>query len=177
VEAGYESQLVAIGLILKTVGYQGGLLIDTYPEYGSTWNLIHKCLIRVDGVWAPFFIVSKEIKSEGLLVLFEDLQDNKLAKSLIHQEIFILNSQLTIEIPPADEQDEINAWTGYTIYDIHTDFAAIIDRVEELPSQLLAFVTYKGKSIVLPLAEELIVELDPDNKSMKMDLPSGLLEL
>jgi len=177
VETDFGSQLVPIGRILKTIGYQGGLLVDTYPGLETTWSLIDKCLMQIDGVWAPFFMVSKEEKSEGVLVIFEDLEDNKLAKSLIHQEVFVLQSQIMIGIAETEESEEINTWIGFTIHDLHTDFSAVISRIEEMPSQLLAFVEFNGKEIALPLAEELIVGLDPVQKSVTLDLPDGILEL
>jgi 16S rRNA processing protein RimM len=177
VEHDFASQLVPIGSILKTVGYQGGLLIDTYPGYATTWSAMNKCLIRIDGVWAPFFIVSKEEKSDGILVVFEDLEDNKLAKSLIHQEVYVLQTQLVAETGTSEEASDINTWIGFTIYDVHSDFSAVIRRIEELPSQLLAFVEWNGKEVALPLAEELIVDLNPDQKSLTMNLPDGILEL
>lgn len=176
-EGGFEAQLVPVGVILKTVGYQGGLLIDTYPQYQRTWEHIDKCLIRVDGVWAPFFMVSKQEKSEGLLVVFEDLEDNKLAKSLIHQEIYVLHDQIRLNTETYAEDDEINAWIGFTVHDAHSEFSGLIQRVEEMPSQLLAYVEYQGKLIALPLTEELIVDIDPDKKSVILDLPGGILDL
>lgn len=174
---GFDASWIPIGRILKTVGYQGGLMIETYPEYQATWERIDKCLIRIDGVWAPFFIVSKQEKPEGMVVLFEDLGDNKLARSLIHQEIFVLPNQVVAEPATEPEGDEIDAWIGFTVRDLHTDFTAVIERVEEMPSQLLAYVNVGGKTVALPLADELIVDLDPDNKSVILDLPSGILDL
>lgn len=176
-EPGFADQLIPVGSILKTVGYQGALLIDTYPDFDLTWDHMDQCLIRVDGVWAPFFIVSKEHKQDGLLVLFEDLGDNKLAKSLIHEEIFVLKTQVIIGQDNTEDKDEIEGWLGFTIYDIDTSFSGVIEELEELPSQLLAHVTYEGKRIVIPLADELIIELDPEKKTVKMDLPQGLLDL
>jgi len=177
VDTNFASQLVPIGRILKTIGYQGGLLVDTYPGLEPTWTAIDKCLMQIDGVWAPFFMVSKEEKSEGVLVIFEDLGDNKLAKSLIHQEVFVLQNQIRTSSAENEEPDELNTWIGFTIQDHHTDFSAVISRIEEMPSQLLAFVDFNGKEIAIPLAEELIVDLDPVQKSVTLDLPDGILEL
>ena len=43
--------------------------------------------------------------------------------------------------------------------------------------QWLAKLTYEGKEVLVPLIEQMILDVNVRNKFIRMDLPEGLLEL
>ena len=53
----------------------------------------------------------------------------------------------------------------------------IIEAIELMPQQVIAWVVVNQKKIAIPLAEGLIQEVDDLKKKIYMDLPEGILEL
>ncbi len=171
----FSESLLAIGQIAKTIGYKGNVLIDSYPGYEQTWNTLNKCLIKVDGVWAPFFVTSIRSHADLVDVQFEDLPDDKAARVIVQQEVFVFPDQVS----PDEDEVEINdsEWIGFTVIDTEAGQIGEIISVKELPGQDLAIVNYLDRTVSIPLAEELIVDIDLDKKVVILNLPYGLLDL
>ena len=51
-----EDELISIGQVIKTIGYKGNILVRPFEGYEETWENLKKCIIRVNGILAPFFI-------------------------------------------------------------------------------------------------------------------------
>ncbi len=177
VENLFEAGLCPVGVVRKTTGYQGKVLADPYAGYEETWKSLSKCLIRVNGVWAPFFVLQMEERNDGIEVLFDDLRDDKEAKSIVNEEIFIQPQDILNNESPEEEEDDMAAWIGFTVSDQATGFAGQIEDIEEMPTQLLAHIRSGDKEYAIPLVEELIEDIDIKNRTIIMNLPPGLLDL
>ena len=51
-----------------------------------------------------------------------------------------------------------------------------IERIEEFPQQLMAFIASKSGEIMLPLTPEFIINIDTESRLLLVDLPEGLIE-
>jgi 16S rRNA processing protein RimM len=45
-----------------------------------------------------------------------------------------------------------------------------------MPQQEMAFLDYRGREVLIPLNEQLIISIDETQKHILMDLPEGLLD-
>ncbi|MFN8331360.1 MAG: hypothetical protein U0T81_09115 [Saprospiraceae bacterium] len=72
---------------------------------------------------------------------------------------------------------EADALTGFILEDVQSQREAIIQSVEEYPSQLMAEVILDDKKIMIPLHPDFIVKMDKKNKRIKVRLPEGLFDL
>lgn len=176
-ENSFEAGLCPVGAVRKTTGYQGKVLAEPYSGYEETWKHLSKCLIRVNGVWAPFFVLQKEERKDGIEVLFDDLRDDKEAKSIVNEEIFVQSQDILNNETQEEEEDDMAAWIGFTVSDRESGFTGQIEDIEEMPTQLLAHIRSGDKEYVIPFVEELIEDIDIKNRSIIMNLPPGLLEL
>jgi len=52
-----------------------------------------------------------------------------------------------------------------------------IKEIIEYPQQEMAAIIIKEKEVLIPLNEQLILEIDEEKKLISMDLPEGLLNL
>ena len=68
-------------------------------------------------------------------------------------------------------------WSDYRIKDEKTQAYFDIIRTEEFPQQLMAVVEVEKKEILIPLNEQLISDIDKENKIILMAIPEGLLDL
>ena len=111
----------------------------------------------------------------------EDIDSRDAAFVLQAREIFlreqdILNDkEREFEIP--DDSLEYEHLIGFLILDQTIGEVGPIDEVLEMPQQEMAFLKFKGREVLIPLNEELIVSVDEKNRTVLMDLPEGLLEM
>ncbi|MEP7324249.1 MAG: hypothetical protein ABI761_20125 [Saprospiraceae bacterium] len=168
--------LIPIGVIARGVGYKLAIRVDPYPGFESTWSELKKCLIKTQGILAPYFIKSKTKNSDFLDIIFEDIKEDQDIKDIAHQEIFIHTiNRSSRDIP--EEEGDVNEWIGFSIKDNKEGDIGLIESIEELPGQILAGLHFQDRMIQIPLAEDLILDIDLENKIILMDLPEGILML
>lgn len=168
--------LIPIGVVAKGVGYKLAVRVEPYPGFDITWNELKKCLIKTQGILAPYFIKSKTRNSDFLDIIFEDIKVDQDIKDIAHQEIFIHTiNRSSLDTP--EEADDINEWIGFTIKDTKEGNIGLIETIEELPGQILAGVHFQDRMIQIPLVEDLILDIDLEHKIISMDLPEGILVL
>ncbi len=169
--------LAAIGQVIKTIGYKGTLQVRPYDGYDETWKNLQKCVIRVNGILAPFFIEKIERIREEWELKFDFYHDDKSAHEILHQEIYVMKDQINNESEDDQSEDDLESWIGYKVIDNTIGELGSIEDVEELPGQFLIHLTYQGKEIAIPFVEDLVVDVDVDNKVLTMELPDGILDL
>lgn len=65
---------------------------------------------------------------------------------------------------------------GFTIIDDRNETIGVIDYIDDSTANILFVVTDKdGETVYIPAAEEFITALDPNNKTITMRLPEGIL--
>ena len=66
---------------------------------------------------------------------------------------------------------------GFTVFDREGRFVGTIDDVDESTlNVLLSITTPEGKELLLPVAEDLLEEIDVPNRKLTMIIPDGLLK-
>ena len=83
-----------------------------------------------------------------------------------------------IDLPELDEDDYfIHDLEGCKIIDSIMGEIGTISEVNTQTVQTLLFVDTKSGEIIIPLAKEFIVEIDTNSKTIKLNLPEGLIDL
>ena len=79
-----------------------------------------------------------------------------------------------IEVPAAGAYSHV---AGYTMIDKTAGVVGVIEAVLEMPQQQMASVQYQGRAVFAPLNPHFVVEIDAKSKTVKVDLPEGLLDI
>ncbi|MFT6808711.1 MAG: 16S rRNA processing protein RimM [Saprospiraceae bacterium] len=170
----YKEEFVAIGKLRKSHGYSGHARIDIIDEYYDDFVKSKFIFLEVDGYKVPFPIVEKT-DHKHLIVKLEFLDDPQDILPYHQADIFLLEKGLTYKI--ADAPSKEHPLIGMTIKDKALGSIGIIERVEEYPQQVMAFINYKGEEIMIPLHESLIDKINEELGIIEMILPEGLLDL
>ena len=105
----------------------------------------------------------------------ENVENEKAAREFTNREVCFLRED-------ADEEDLVGdmAWDsviGYTVIDErHGELGKITD-VDETTINVLLQIDHHGNELLLPAAEELITAADHENKTLRVSVPEGLLDL
>jgi len=66
---------------------------------------------------------------------------------------------------------------GYLAIDEKEGELGRITNIREMPQQHIATVDFGGRELLFPLIEDFILDIDPEEKTIEVDLPDGLVDL
>ena len=66
---------------------------------------------------------------------------------------------------------------NYTLVDTNSEFQGVITAVEEYPQQTIWTVTRENRKYLIPFVEDWIEMSEPKTRTLKVNLPDGLLNL
>lgn len=173
-----EQEIAVIGQTLKPHGINGEIsaTIDRDIDIAAL-----KCLIfDIDGIYVPFFVGSYRARgTEAVLLSIDGIKDESQAAKLCGMDIFALKSDLA---DLDDEFDEdgfyISDLVGYTLLDDKDKkIGEIIGYDDSTANTLLTIELEDNTTKYVPVADELIEEFNPEQKTIKLNLPAGIFEL
>ncbi|RPH32335.1 MAG: 16S rRNA processing protein RimM [Bacteroidales bacterium] len=169
-----SNQFVEIGAIQRTHGVSGEFQVVWNDDFYLEEQNLESVFIEFDGIPVPFFIVS--IRSKGddkALVKLDDVEDVNIADELVGRKLLL----------PADEIVEkddllLNDLIGYTMFsDQKLLIGSIVDFQQYQSNSVFTVEHQTGKEVMIPVADELIVEVDTDQKTITLVIPNGLIDL
>ena len=163
-----------IGYITKTKGLKGE--VQLFFDYDDPGLLELDILFAdINGKMVPFFVSGYKLHTNGTgNFYFDDVDHIDKAQVLVKKKMYL---PLT-KMPDRSEDDfHYNDLKGYLVFDeVHGELGEIIE-VNEYPQQFVATVSYRGREILFPLNEDMIVEIDEEEATLLVDLPEGLLDI
>ena len=133
-------------------------------------------ILEIDGILVPFFMEEYRFRGESsALVKFCDIDTQDKARELTNCDVYFPYS-LT------DEEPDTIRWTqiiGFNLIDASTqNTIGTIVGVDDNTLNILFEVETPDKRVVLiPAHEELIEDINPDNRLISIQLPEGILDL
>lgn len=139
-----------------------------------------KCVVTdIDGIYVPFFIESVRPKStDTVLLSIAGINNETAAATLSNHPIYLLRD----DVDDIEDEDEDGFYAedliGYTIVDDRRDtIGKIVDYNDSTENVLFVVNTNDGNEIFIPVADELIEEIDTEKKIIYMSLPEGITQL
>jgi len=163
-----------LGIITKQIGYKG--LLDIFLDVDNPDNYINleKVFIDFGTDLVPFFIDKFQLKNNHATVHFQDTDEN-LIPTLIKKEVY-----LPLELLPKLEGNKFyfHEIIDYNIIDKSKGNIGRIVSVLEYPAQpIFQVFTLENKEVLIPVADDIIVKVDRNNKTILIEAPEGLIEL
>ena len=158
-----------IGQVLKSNGRDGELLVSFSGISPEDIDLEEPVFIEFDGLPVPFYFeaFSQRGNSRALVRLtgVHSLTDaDELAGAVLYAEDDLYE----------DEEEDL---TGWTVLDADGTKVGTVSAHEDIPGNPCIWVeTGHGESL-LPLREELVLDVDETEKALRMEIPEGLLDL
>ncbi|MCI9286265.1 MAG: 16S rRNA processing protein RimM [Muribaculaceae bacterium] len=139
-----------------------------------------KCIILdVDGIFVPFFITSVRPKTaDTYLITLDGIDSEQKAKAFTLRPFWVLLSDL-----PEDDDDEDSDGfyaadlIGYRVSDRDFGDIGTIEDIDDTTVNVLFVVaTPAGTEVLLPVADEFILFIDPEKRVIGTAYPDGILE-
>ncbi len=165
-----------LGEIRKVHGYRGELVLRINEPSGiSRMEPGEPVLLDIDGGLVPFFLTSVEERDpRAVVIALDDVDSEEKARRLTGIPVYLPGNP-----PGGNERNgpDLSSLEGYEVFTPHGQSLGMVEEAEELPMHwVLRLRSPEGEKLI-PLHEDLIVEIDPGRKRMVMDLPDGLTEI
>ncbi len=174
--SGAPSDLLRIARVLKSYGTEGEILVGFRDRNPEDLNLKEPVFIIFDGLPVPFFIESFKGKgSSKALLRLTGVSDLADAEELVGSEILASRSSLSGE---DDEDGELSLddFIGWSLRDGDGNLIGEITDYEPIPGNPCLYIETPGNgTVMIPLHEDFIVDIDEEDRILVLDLPEGLI--
>ena len=163
-----------IARILKSNGTEGEVLMTFLGMDPEEINLKEPVFVEFDGLPVPFFFESFTRRGNNrALVHLTGVRNLADADELAGRDVFLEAS---------DEEDEEDI-IGWTVLDASGTVVGKVRDYEDIPGNLCIWVErdarsesgMTGKEVLLPLHDDLILEVNPETETIMLEIPDGLL--
>lgn len=163
-----------LGKIIRPHGFHGAVKIKFTHPVADQIEIPESVFIDINNNLIPFFFTKFNPQQNGFaIVSFDDLESEQEAKDISGKLVY-LPSHLE-PVPQGDEfyNDEL---IGFKVVDKHHGDIGILDNVMEAPAQDVFEISHpSGKEIMVPVLGNFIIEIDRENKILRLDSPEGLI--
>lgn len=172
-----RSELVHIGSFAKPHGIKGeisahieGDIIDLLPDL--------RCIfVDIDGLMVPFTIVSTRPKgAETVLLTLKGIDTQEKSASFTGKDIWVERSILPDVEDDEEEGFYLEDLVGFSII-CNGEIIGRINGFDDSTDNVLFIVDRGGTEILIPASADFIEGVEPDNSTIFMTLPEGLLNL
>lgn len=166
--------MIRIGKIVATHGLQGALILKHVVGKSDWMQKDHTLFIELrKESFIPFFVsVAKASNNEEYVVSLEDVQTVEEARKMIGKHVYVQEDILS-----GHANDSPLLWIGFNLVDWKKGGLGIIEDVFQTGKQWLAKLTIEGKEVLIPLVEDILLDVNVRNKYVRVDLPEGLVEV
>lgn len=171
----HEDDVFSVGLTRKPYGIKGEIIVQfKRAEYADLDAEFY--FLRIDGIPVPFLIEDFTYTTdETARVKFEDLNDEKMASQYSNMEVLVDRSLIDTN----HDNDSNGGWItfiGYSIINQNDELVGTIIEVDESTINVLLILEKDGEELLIPATEDFVLNLNFDDKIIKMNLPEGLLD-
>jgi len=167
-----REECLLLGTISKTHGVRGDLIIritDPSFEPDENWESL---FLQIDGILVPFFIASLYApKADEWFICFDDYDNKDSAQNLVGSPVWIHKDC----IAAVEEEISMDELTGYALINAKTGKQGLITDFMDIPGNPVFEVSFEGDIILVPAQDDLIEEIDQENKRLIMCLPEGIM--
>lgn len=130
-------------------------------------------ILEVDGILVPFFMEEYRFRSDNTaLVKFEDIDTQERARELTNCDVFFPRHLAE------DDEDEVLTYSFLVGFDIIDDSTGKkVGTIASVDDSTLNILFELEDGRLIPASEELITDIDKENKTITIALPEGILDL
>jgi 16S rRNA processing protein RimM len=164
-----------IGYISKVHGLHGEVTVKLDVDDPSQYENLEHVFLEQKGRLVPFFLEHFVHQTgERVLAKFEEYDDLDTAGTLVGAGLFLpLNALPQLE----DDQYYYHELIGFTVTDEEHGELGEIKVLYDLQTQDLIGLDYKGKEVLIPIQDGIILKVDKTEKKVYCRLPEGLLDI
>lgn len=170
-----KSECFHLGYISKTIGFKGEIMLSLNKDFPADCITIKSVFIELSEQMVPFFIEKFQIKnSHCAIVQLEGIDASQKAEELVKANLYI---PLNLLPPLKGKRFYFHEIIGFRVIDRLHGNIGLVEEILDFPSQKIIKIRKDSMEILIPLTDAFIVNIDRENKVLKLDTPEGLIEI
>ena len=166
-----KEDVYKIGRIGKAHGVKGEVSFNFDDDIFDRVDAEY-LILAVDGILVPFFMEEYRFRSDNTaLVKFEDIDTQDRARELTNCDVYFLRNMADND----NEELTYNFLVGFDIIDNQTSKS--IGTIASIDDNTMNILFELEDGRLIPASEELITNIDKDNRTITIALPEGILDL
>ncbi|HNQ66745.1 MAG TPA: ribosome maturation factor RimM [Bacteroidales bacterium] len=169
-----KDELILVAHVLKTHGLTGSLSLTIHEDFSNSIIKETKpVFLFKEGILVPFFTESVKDSGNNLIVKLKHIDNLKKATNFIGCEVYVLTETVFDNI-----EDEVSfEFDGFSVFDKHYGFIGNVKNFDMIPGNPIFETEFKGKTIIIPFAEDIITKIDEEKREIHITVPKGLIEI
>lgn len=160
-----------IGKIVNAVGLKGEVRVYNYSDYKERFSEIKTVFVEDK----QYTIQNARYMKDVAVLKLEGVDDRNGAEALKNKDLYITEDMLRV-LP--EDTYYIKDLVGLNVFDDQGDHLGILSDVYQNSAQDLYEIQLENKKkILLPAVEEFILDINMKERTMKVKLIDGLLDL
>ncbi|MBQ0151834.1 MAG: 16S rRNA processing protein RimM [Chryseobacterium sp.] len=163
-----------LGKITRRHGLAGNVIIKLDTDQPELYNKLESIFVEINGLLVPFFIErSSWSKLDALNVAFKNSSEALVDQSL-GKDVYLPLASLPKLTGTQFYYHEV---VGFEILDAEGNNCGVIRSVNDQTAQNYFVTNLDGKEVVVPIIKDWILEVDREERIIKMQLPEGLIDV
>ncbi len=163
-----------LGKITRRHGLQGNVFLKLDTDQPEMYTKLESIFVDINGLLVPFFIAKQSwSKGETLIVSFKNSTE-ALVDQVVGKDVYLPLSGLPKLTGLKFYYHEV---VGFEIREEDGKSCGIIESINDQTGQHYFVLDLAGKQIVIPIIRDWILELNREEKFLKMSLPEGLMDV
>lgn len=163
-----------IGRLGKPWGHQGELTVHLDEVDLEDIVTAGSLFVDIEGQKVPFFFTKLQDKGRDILVKFDDFHDPQSASILVGRDIYAPPGLL---VDGSDESWDPEEFIGMIVKDEeHGELGEVVG-TEGTDKNPVLVVLLGEQEVMIPLVEEMILGVDPEENLLLVRTPPGLVDL
>lgn len=162
-----------LGRVTKPFGFKGEMVLFLDVDSPDDYATLDSVFVEMKNGLVPYFIKSLRINGNKAVALFEDLTAEQAAALAGH------DMYLPLDLLPklTGNQFYFHEVKGFRVVDDQYGDIGVIESIIEYPAQPLFQIMNGTTEILIPVIDQVIKEVDRDNKTIYISAPNGLIDL
>ncbi len=164
-----------LGHIRSTHGLKGEVHIKLDVDQPERYSQLKVFYLERESALIPFFLQHITMKGNKTLVKFEDIDSLEEARPLIGAALYLPLEDL----PPLEGGDSYyyHELIQSQVVDVNQGALGSITHIYDQTPQPILGMNYRQREVLIPHNKDIILGWDRDQKTLKVALPEGLLNI
>lgn len=163
-----------LGKLTRRHGLAGNVVLKLDTDQPQLYNKLEGIFVEINGMLVPFFIEKQQwLKGDSKLVFFKNASEAQIDQ-VLGREVYLPLSTLPKLSGKKFYYHEV---VGFELIDQNGVSFGVIESINDQTAQHYFLSNLEGKQVVVPIIKDWILEVNRDAKTIKMQLPEGLLEV
>ena len=166
-----QEEVYRIGRLGKTHGVKGEVSLQFDDDIFDRVDADY-LVLELDGILVPFFIEEYRFRSDTVaLIKFEDVDTQQRANELTGCDVYFPRALA------ADDEGEVSLslLVGFDL--VEANGGTTLGRIAAIDDTTANLLFELEDGRLIPANDDLIRDIDTKRKTIKMEIPEGLLEL